>query len=95
MGKIVERKITNEDGDFYGVCGKDLTRLGAYRAIKQDLREYGIIDDIEFTVDDLEEFEFYQTVSCPSDEHTDFIWWGEPNKEDEVKFLGKGWGYKE
>jgi hypothetical protein len=91
MKKIIEREITNEDGDFYGVCG-NITRLGAYRAIKQDLREYGIENEVEFTPDSLEEFDFWETVKCPSGEHDGYIWWGKPATEDEVKFLGKGWG---
>lgn len=91
--KIIERNITNEDGDFYGVCG-NLTRIGAYRAIRQDLKEYGISEDIEFTPNDLIEVDYYQTVKCPSGEHEGWIWWGEPDKEDTVKFLGKGWGFK-
>lgn len=94
MRKIIHRNITNEDGDFYGVCG-NITRLGAYKAIKQDLREYGIEDDVEFTQDDLELFDYYETIECAHEgEHENWIWWGTPNPEDKVKFLGKGWGYK-
>lgn len=97
MKKIIERNITNEDGDFYGVCG-NLTRLGAYRAIRQDLDEYGILedmkDDVNFKVENLKEFDFYETIECPSGEHEGWTWWGKPDKEDKTKFLGKGWGYQ-
>lgn len=91
--KIIEREITNEDGDFYGVCG-NITRLGAYRAIKQDLRGYGIDKDIEFKASDLIAVDFYKTVKCPSGEHEGYTWWGKPDTEDTVEFLGKGWGLK-
>ena len=91
MKKIIVRNITNEDGDFYGVVG-DLTRLGAYRAIRQDLKDYGIDDDVEFKQEDLEVFNFWETTYCPSGDHEDYYWWGTPAKEDKVKFLGKGWG---
>lgn len=91
MKKIIERQITNEDGDFYGVCG-NITRLGAYRAIRQDMKGWGIAEDVEFKPEDLEEFTFWRTVDCPSGEHEDWIWWGSPSKEDKVELLGKGWG---
>jgi len=94
MKKIIERNITNEDGDFYGVCG-NITRLGAYRAIRQDLREYGIAEDdeVNFKQEDLGEYDFYQTVNCPhGGEHEDWIWWGKPSERDKTEFLGKGWG---
>ena len=91
MKKIIERNITNEDGDFYGVCGS-ITRLGAYRAIRQDLKEYGIDDDIELKAENLKQFNFWKTIVCPSGEHEDWIWWGKPDKEDKAEFLGKGWG---
>lgn len=97
MSKIIARNITNEDGDFYGVVG-DITRLGAYRAIRQDLDEYGILEDMEedenFKAESLEQFDYYETIECPSGEHEGYQWWGEPAKEDKVKFLGKGWGYQ-
>lgn len=94
MKKIIEREITNEDGDFYGVVG-DITRLGAYRAIRQDLRGWGLEYDVEFTPDDLEQYEFWKTVECPhSGEHEGYIWWGDPDKEDKIISIGKGWGYK-
>lgn len=92
--KIIEDHITNEDGDFYGVCG-ELTRKQAYKAIRSNLEEYGIEDDVEFTPEDLEEYEFYQTIDCPhNNEHEAYIWWGKPVKGDKVKLLGKGWGVK-
>jgi len=91
--KIIERNITNEDGNFYGVCG-ELTRRQAYKVIKGDLEEYGIEDDVEFTLDELGEYDFWETVKCPSGEHEGYIWWGEPDKEDETIYLGKGWGYE-
>lgn len=92
--KIVQRNICSEDGDFYGVCGK-LTRRQGYKAIREDLEEYGIEDDIEFKPEDLSEYDFYETIECPSGEHEGYIWWGEPDKEDKVKYLGKGWGYED
>ena len=93
MKKIIAREITNEDGDFYGVVG-DITRLGAYRAIRQDLDSWGILEDMEFKAEDLEQFDFYETIECPSGEHEGWQWWGTPDKEDKTKYLGKGWGYK-
>lgn len=94
MGKIIERHITNEDGDFYGVIG-DVTRLGAYRAIRQDLDEYGILGDFDFSADDLSEYNFVQSTNCPhGGEHEGWIWWGTPKEGETVKPLGKGWGYE-
>ena|ERR1035437_4736566 len=93
MKKIIERNITNEDGDAYGVVG-DITRLGAYRAIRQDLREYGIADDddVQFKQEDLAVTYFEQTTKCPhGGEHEDWIWWGESAKGDTTKELGRGW----
>lgn len=91
--KIIERNITNEDGDFYGVCG-ELNKREALRVIREDLEEYGIADEISIKLSDLERFDFWETVVCPSGEHDGFIWWGKPAEEDKVKYLGKGWGYK-
>jgi hypothetical protein len=90
--RIIERNITNEDGDFYGVCG-DLTRAEAYEVICEDLDGYGILGDFEFKAKDLVKVDFYQTTKCPSGKHEGYIWWGKPAKEDTVKFLGKGWGF--
>lgn len=89
MKKIIERNITNEDGDIYGVCG-DITRLGAYRAIRQDLRDCGTLDEVEFKQEDLQQITFYQTTLCPHDgEHTAYIWWGKWVDGERVKSLGK------
>lgn len=92
MKKIIQREITNEDGDAYGVVG-DITRLGAYRAIRQDLRSYGIEDDIEFKAEDLERVEFWETPEAEGD-YADYIWWGKPKKSFKPKSLGKGWIYR-
>lgn len=93
MGKIIERHITNEDGDFYGIVG-NITRLGAYRAIRQDLEEYGILEDIDFTADDLGMYNFVQTTKCiHGGEHEDWIWWSGHTQGDETKPLGVGWGF--
>lgn len=94
MKKIIERKITNDDGDFFGVMG-DTTRLGAYRAIRKDLDGYGLLEDIDFTQDDLREVLFYKTSHCVHNgEHDDYIWWVKPSKEygDSVTEFGWGWG---
>lgn len=91
MKKIIERNVTNEDGDVYGVVG-DITRLGAYRAIRQDLRDYGTLDEVEFKQEDLQQTTFYQTIECShGGEHNDWIWWDKPTKGDTYKTLGKGW----
>ena len=89
--EIIERNITNEDGDFYGVCGK-MTKRQAYKIIKEDLEEYGIEEDVELKLEDLSEYDFWKTTECPSGEHEGYIWWGKPDKEDKVISIGKGWG---
>ena len=90
--KIIQREITNEDGDVYGVCG-DITRLRAYRAIRQDLKNWGIDDDVEFTKDDLEPCHFWETKD-PGGEYEGWVWWERPNPELKPYYLGKGWIYR-
>lgn len=93
MGKIIERHITNEDGDVYGVVG-ELTRLGAYRVIKEDLQEYGLENEFEnFNQESLEECNFWQTDD-KGGEHEDWIWWEKPKAELKPKPLGKGWIFR-
>lgn len=86
--RIIQREITNEDGDFYGVCG-NITRFSAYRIIRQDLRNYGILEDIEFTIDDLVETDFWETTQPDGEEWT---WWEKPKASLKPRYLGRGWG---
>lgn len=96
MSKIIHRNITNEDGDVYGVIG-DITRLGAYRAIRQDLREYGILEDIMadggFNQDDLETCDFWETED-PEGDCDGWIWWAKPPEKYKSKYLGTGWVFR-
>lgn len=92
MGKITHREITNEDGSVYGICG-NVTRLGAYRAIRQDIKSWGLEDDVEFTQDELEECDYWETDD-PNGEYENYIWWSKPKASLNPKYIGKGWIYR-
>jgi hypothetical protein len=92
MKKIVQREITNEDGDVFGVAG-DITRLGAYRAIREDMKSWGIADDVEFSPEDLEQCNFWHTDDLGG-EYEGWTWWEKPEAKLNPKPLGKGWIYR-
>ena len=89
MKKIIAREITNEDGDVYGVVG-NITRLGAYRAIRADLRGFDLEDDVIFSPNDLEVCDFWHTED-KGGEYEDWTWWAKPAAKLKPTFLGKGW----
>lgn len=89
--------VTNEDGDVYGAVkrGKNITNLGALRAINKELRVWGIKDEVEIGIENLELCKFWETTGG---EHDGWIWWSKPDKSkhkfDKVEYLGLGWIYK-
>jgi len=99
-----KRKIeiaTNEDGDVYGAVYNTakvripLTKIGALRAINKQLDEWGLLEDIKITLNDLERCEFWTTTGG---DHDGWMWWREPTRDkykfDSIEYLGWGWIYK-
>lgn len=89
-----ERKIIevncDEDGETYVVVG-DITKLGAVRALKKQLREWGIEEDVG-QLPEPYQGNFWRTNGGSYD---GCVWWKMPDKSkddyEKIEPLGIGW----